>query len=79
MNLLWVKEGLRGEGAGVRLVSFWECERREQGHGMVTTSSLSNERAQYFYRRLGYDDCGSLLMSGELLEMVLIKKLSEIP
>ena len=62
MNLLWVQEGSRGRGLGTRLVSFWEDEMRESGHEMVMTSTLSNERAQHLYRRLGYRDCGSLLM-----------------
>ncbi len=78
MNLLWIENKLRGRGGGTRLVSFWEDEMRKQGHGTVMTSSLSNERAQYLYRKLGYDDCGSLLMPGEPLEIVFIKKLSKI-
>ncbi len=53
MNLLWVQEGQRGEGLGTRLVSFWEEEMRKFGHEMVMTSSLSDERAQHLYRRLG--------------------------
>jgi ribosomal protein S18 acetylase RimI-like enzyme len=76
MNLLWVNEEVRGRGLGTGLISFWEEEMRASGHGMVMTSSLSNERAQHLYRRLGYKDCGSLLMPEEPLEIVFSKRLT---
>ena len=76
MNLLWVDEGLRGRGLGTGLISFWEEEMRGSGYEMVMTSSLSNERAQHLYRRLGYKDCGSLLMPEEPLEILFLKRLT---
>ena len=30
------------------------------GYGMVLTSTREDEEAQYFYRKLGYEDCGNL-------------------
>lgn len=75
MNLLWVQDGLRGRGFGSGLISFWEEEMRESGHEMVMTSTLSNERAQHLYRRLGYKDCGSLLMPEGPLEILFSKRL----
>ncbi len=76
MNLLWVQEELRGRGFGTRLVAFWEDEMREAGYEVAMTSTMSNERAQHLYRRLGYEDCGCLLMTGEPLEIILSKKLA---
>ena len=76
MNLLWVEEGLRSKGIGTRLVSFWEDEMRRAGHDTVMTSTLSIERAQHLYRRLGYKDCGSLFMPDEPLEILLAKDLA---
>ena len=76
MNLLWVQEGLRDRGFGTRLVSFWEDEMRESGHEIVMTSTLSNERAQNLYRRLGYRDCGALLLPDEPLEILFSKRLA---
>jgi ribosomal protein S18 acetylase RimI-like enzyme len=76
MNLLWVQEGLRDRGFGTRLVSFWEDEMRESGHEIVMTSTLSNERAQHLYRRLGYRDCGALLLPDEPLEILFSKRLA---
>ena len=76
MNLLWVQEDLRDRGFGTRLVSFWENVMRESGYEMVMTSTLSNERAQHLYRRLGYRECGSLLMPDEPLEILFSKRLA---
>jgi ribosomal protein S18 acetylase RimI-like enzyme len=75
MNLPWVQQGLRSRGFGTRLISFWENEMRESGHHMVMTSTLSSERAQHLYRRLGYEDCGSSLMPEEPLEILFSKRL----
>lgn len=39
------------------------------------TSTLSNENAQHFYRKLLYRDSGSLLLENEPLEIIFTKKL----
>lgn len=75
MNLLYVLGGKRGQGLGWKLVEHWENEMRSLGYGEVLTSTLSNERAQFFYRKHGYKDCGSLLLPGEPLEIILRKSL----
>lgn len=75
MNLLYVLEGKRGQGFGWQLVDFWESEMKRLGYGEALTSTLSNERAQFFYRKHGYADCGSLLLPGEPLEIILRKSL----
>jgi ribosomal protein S18 acetylase RimI-like enzyme len=76
MNLLWIEESSRGRGLGTRLIAFWENEMRKLDHDTAITSTLSSERAQHLYRRLGYRDCGSLIMPGEPLEILLSKKLT---
>jgi ribosomal protein S18 acetylase RimI-like enzyme len=48
---------------------------RQRGFTLVMTSTLSNERAQHFYRRLGYIDAGCLLLENEPLEIIMAKKL----
>ena len=75
INLLFLLEGWRGRGLGGQLVSFWEEEMKTLGYQQVMTSSLANERAQFFYRRHGYVDCGSLLLPGEALEIIFRKEL----
>jgi hypothetical protein len=40
------------------------------------TSTLSDEDAQHFYRKLGYEEHGCLLLPGEPLEILLLKPLT---
>lgn len=75
MNMLYILEEHRGKGRGTELVSFWEREMKNAGFGRVLTSTQSNERAQFFYRKIGYSDCGALLLPSEPLEMFFIKNL----
>lgn len=78
MNMLYILEGYRGQGLGGLLTGFWEAEMKTQGYKMVLTSSLSNERGQFFYRKHGYTDCGSLLLPEEPLEIIFCKNLEDI-
>lgn len=77
LNMLFLLEEYRGKGYGRHLVSFWEEEMRDAGFSTVLTSTLSTERGQFFFRRMGYVDCGSLLLPGEPLEIILRKELTE--
>lgn len=78
MDMLYFLEGKRGQGLGGQLVDFWESEMGRMGYDRVMTSTQSNERGQFFYRRHGYIDCGSLLLPGEPLEIFLLKSLEVI-
>ena len=60
---------------GKELVTFWEKEMKDSGYKIVMTSTLSNENAQHFYRKLGYEDSGSLILENEALEIIFTKKL----
>lgn len=75
MNMLYLLDGYRGKGYGRRLVRFWEREMLESGYTDVLTSTRSDEQAQFFYRKMGYKDCGALLLPGEPLEIILLKHL----
>lgn len=75
MNMLYVLEGYRGKGYGSQLVEFWEKEMQKSKYNMVLTSTRSDEQAQCFYRKIGYTDCGALLLPDEPLEIILSKKL----
>lgn len=76
MNMLYLNESYRSKGIGRELVGFWENEMRSLGYEMVMTSTLSNEQAQHFYRKLGYKDAGSLLLEDEPLEIIFTKSIS---
>ena len=62
MNMLYVIEEHRNKGYGTQLIDYWEKEMLKNHYTMVLTSTLSNEQAQFFYRKHGYIDCGSLLL-----------------
>ena len=75
MNMIWIDEDYRGRGFGKEVVLHWEELMRQRGFKLVMTSTLSNEDAQHFYRKLGYRDSGCLLLEDEPLEVILVKKL----
>ena len=76
MNMLWIEEDYRRKGIGTRLVNFWEIEMQQRDNNQVMTSTLSDETAQHFYRKLQYQDCGSLMLPGEALEIFFLKSLN---
>jgi N-acetylglutamate synthase-like GNAT family acetyltransferase len=76
MNLLNFLEDYRGKGYGTEIVEYWEAEMKKSGHQFILTSSLANEQAQHFYRKLGYIDSGALFLPGEAAEIVFYKKLN---
>ncbi len=77
MNLLFILEEQRGKGYGKKLVAFWEHEMAKQGYQFVLTSTLSDEEAQFFYRRLGYTDRGALVLPDEPLEIIFYKNVNK--
>ncbi len=76
MNMLYFLKNYRRKGYGTQLVHFWEKEMLKNKYKIVLTSTLSNEQAQFFYRKNGYIDCGSLLLPNEPLEIILLKNLT---
>ena len=76
MNLLWVLPERRGQGLGAALVEAWESSQRAAGHDLALTSTMSDERSQHLYRRLGYVDSGALFLPGEPAELILRKALA---
>ena len=76
MNMLWIEEDYRRKGIGTRLVNFWEIEMQQRDKNQVMTSTLSDETTQHFHRKLQYQDCGSLSLLGEALEIFFLKPLN---
>ncbi|HDK7164175.1 TPA: GNAT family N-acetyltransferase [Clostridium botulinum] len=75
MNMLYINENYRNKEIGKKIVEFWETEMKSKGYELVMTSTLSNEQAQHFYRKLGYKDAGSLLLDDEPLEIIFTKSI----
>ena len=75
MNMLYIIDGERGNGCGSELVACWENSMKELGYDKVITSTQSDERGLFFYRKHGYKDCGCLLLPGETAEILFYKSL----
>jgi ribosomal protein S18 acetylase RimI-like enzyme len=75
MNMIYIIEEYQRKGFGKALVSFWENDMRDKGYQNVLTSTLSNEEAQHFYRKLGYKDIGGFTYLDEPLEILLHKEI----
>ena len=71
----------RNKGYGRRVMEFWETEMMKEGYKIVMTSTQVDESAQHFYRKLGYKDCGCLVLEipgfEQPLEMFMVKELSK--
>ena len=76
LNMLYLLEPYRRRGHGRAMMAHWEWWMREQGFARVLTSTQSDEEAQHFYRRLGWRECGALVLAGEPLELIFTKELS---
>lgn len=68
LTLLLLKEGHRRQGLGRAAMTLWEAEMIQAGHGMALVSTQADESAQHFYRKLGYRDCGCLLLDAPSYE-----------
>lgn len=79
MTQLYFDEAYRRKGIGRKLICYWENEMKKQGHKAVMTSTQVDEMAQHFYRKMGYKDCGALVLDipalAQPMEMFLIKAL----
>ena len=75
MNMLYVLEPYRGAGLGRALVQHWETDRIAEGYHTVMTSTASDEYAQHFYRKLGYETVGGFTPFEEPYELILAKRL----
>ena len=57
-----------------------ENDMKSQGYGMLLTSTLTDESAQRFYRKLDYKDCGGFVIDipqySQPMEMFFIKSIN---
>lgn len=76
-NMLFVDFDHQNKGYGAKLMNYWEKDMKSQGYGMLMTSTQVDETAQHFYRKLGYKDCGGIVINipeyEQPMEMFLIK------
>lgn len=76
-TLLFVDWEQQGKGYGRQLMEYWEADMRAKGYGMALVSTQVDEDAQYFYRKLGYKDCGGFVVDvpgyEQPMEMFMVK------
>ena len=76
-TMLLIDKNFQNKGYGKKMMEFWENEMKLQGHKIVLTSTQVDEKAQHFYRKLGYQDCGGLLINDgdfkQPMELILRK------
>jgi len=78
-TMLFIKEKVQGKGYGKMLMNYWEEDMKAQEYGMLLTSTQVDETAQHFYRKLGYKDCGGLILDipryTQPMEMFFVKEI----
>lgn len=62
-NLLYIAPAHQHKGFGKALMLHWEEEMKRAGYEWVMVSTQSDEDAQHFYRKIGYQDAGALVIS----------------
>ncbi len=79
LALIYIDFSYHKKGYGRKAMEFWEDEMKKLGYKLVMTSTQVDEAAQHFYRKLGYKDCGCLVLDipgfEQPLEMFMIKVL----
>jgi len=78
-TMLFVDPEYQQKGYGKKLMKCWEEDMKQLGYGMIMTSTQVDEEAQHFYRKLGYQDAGGLLINipkyEQPMEMFFIKEI----
>ena len=80
-TMLFIDPAAQRKGFGSALLKHWEKDMTDRGFAVVMTSTRADEDAQHFYRKLGYRDCGGMVIDiaghEQPTELFLIKKLGE--
>ena len=63
LNFLFVQEEYRQKGYGTQAMNQWEEAMKKQGYKLTLISTQVDETAQHFYRKIGYVDCGGLVLN----------------
>lgn len=81
--MLYIDEPYQRKGYGKQLMEYWEADMKAQGFGMLLTSTQADESAQHFYRKIGYKDCGGMVMDipgyAQPMEVFFAKSIQELP
>lgn len=79
LTLIYIDSSYHKQGYGRKAMEYWEKEMAKEGYKFIMTSTQVDENAQHFYRKLGYKDCGCLVLDipgfEQPLEMFMAKAL----
>jgi ribosomal protein S18 acetylase RimI-like enzyme len=76
IEVIIIRTDCRGRGIGRAAIRRWEEEMSARSFQRAITSTQSDETAQYFWRRIGYQDCGSLSLPGRPVELFMYRDIS---
>lgn len=79
LSLIKLLPEYRRRGFGSGAMRLFERKLRDEGNVALLVSTRVDECAQHFYRRLGYRECGALILENtpfsQPMEMFFIKEL----
>jgi GNAT superfamily N-acetyltransferase len=79
LTLIYIDFSYHKKGYGRKAMEYWENDMATQGYKIIMTSTQVDEDAQHFYRKLGFKDCGCLVLDipgfEQPLEMFMAKAL----
>ena len=76
LEVIIVSESERNKGIGKLAIHQWESALIAQSHCVCCVSTQVNEQAQHFWRAIGYQDCGVLMLPGRPSELFMQKQLA---
>ena len=78
-TMIFIDCQYQGKGYGKQLIQYWGNDMKRRGYEMLLTSTQVDEKAQHFYRKLGYKDCGGFVIDipqyAQPMEMFFIKSI----
>ena len=81
-TLMFIDDKYRDIGYGRSLIDYWEHDMWSRGFKHIYVSTQVDENAQYFYRKMGYKDCGCIVFENENgenpMEMFMVKELNQL-
>ncbi|MBN1622733.1 MAG: GNAT family N-acetyltransferase [Clostridia bacterium] len=78
LNIIYLKDEFRGRGLGTSLMERWESDMKEMGYNIIYLSTQSDESAQHFYRKRGYEDIGAFKPPEQkAMEIMMCKRIKK--
>lgn len=77
-TLLYIDPKEQKKGYGKKLMEHWQEDMKEQGYGLLLISTQVDEQAQHFYRKIGYQDCGSLILNAPSFQQPMEMFMSKV-